>query len=67
MGIFIQNFFYLHFSMKNDFDGYFLIFVGVTEIDKIEIVDRHNYHRANVDPPAANMLKMVKPFFFYSN
>lgn len=31
---------------------------GVTEIDKIEIVDRHNYHRANVDPPAANMLKM---------
>ena len=53
--------------MKNDFDGYFLIFVGVTEIDKIEIVDRHNYHRANVDPPAANMLKMVKPFFFYSN
>ena len=31
-----------------------------TDVEIAEIVDRHNYHRANVAPTATNMLKMVR-------
>ena len=32
---------------------------GVSEEDKVKIVNRHNEHRANVNPAASNMEKMV--------
>ena len=35
------------------------VFTGVSAAEKTEIVDRHNYHRSNVNPTARDMLKMV--------
>ena len=33
---------------------------GLTEEEMEEILNAHNYYRGQVDPIAANMLKMVK-------
>ena len=32
---------------------------GLTDLEKLEILNAHNYYRGLVDPIATNMLKMV--------
>ena len=35
---------------------------GLTDAEKYEILNAHNYYRGLVDPIATNMLKMVRPY-----
>ena len=35
-------------------------FLGMTEEWKQRIINSHNYRRSQVEPPASNMLKMVR-------
>ena len=40
---------------------------GLSEEEKLEILNAHNYYRSIVDPVATNMLKMVEILFIITN